>query len=199
MSNRTRAGKHNNQATRLLTSKGFAKRTVLGGSMISLYAALHGKQARTNKQGRDIINSRPLLGWSDKVRKGDVPVGLHMPAMYLFSQLCTPAPIIKRVGPTKTFKALMWRDDKPSLFDDCLMVDPKNSDGASRSVIKPGTITTRATGVISRYHQPIGSLPEYKPTVRQPNAVKREADAAVEVWRAQRQLEHLEALTEWRR
>lgn len=173
--------------------------TKLGGSMISLYAALHGRQSRTNKAGRDIINSRPLLGWSDKVRKGDVPIGLHMPAAFLFSQLCRPAPIIKHVGPTQTFKSLLWRDDRPALFDDCMMVDPKNSDGASRSIIKPGAITTRRTGVINRYHQPIGSLPAFKVQAREPNAVKREADAAYEAWRAARQLEHLEALTQWRR
>ncbi len=121
---------------------------------------------------------RILGAWSDKVRKGDVPVGLHMPAMFLFSQLCRPAPIIKHVGPTKTFKALLWRDDKPSLFDQCQALPSLPHE---------------------RKHKPSGVLPAFKVQAREPSALKREADDAVAVWRAARQLEHLAALTEWRR
>lgn len=199
-SNRSKAS----QRPRKLSGKGLAnalsrrKRSNADGNS-SILLRWHLRNDVIGNDGQPKIMSRLLGSWSDRVRKTDVPVGLHMPAMFLFSQLCRPAPIIKHVGPTKTFKALLWRDDKPALFDDCLMVDPKNSDGASRSVIKPGAITMRRTGVINRYHQPIGTLPEFKPLVRQPNALKREADDAVAVWRAARQLEHLEALTQWRR
>jgi hypothetical protein len=120
--------------------------------------------------------SRILGAWSDKVRQGDVPKGLHMPAAFLFSQLCRPAPIIKREGATQTYKYMVMRD-VPCLFDSC----------ASLPSLP-----------MQRKHQPSGSLPAFKVQAKPPNAVKREADAAYEAWRAARQLDHLAALTEWR-